>query len=92
MLVGNGMPFLRTSLESLQHVSLSRGAKVAHAATHSTLLLQVKVQFSNKPQVYNKFLDIMKDFKSQKYVRGILTRLLRDSLFSFWGVPLNLSS
>ena len=26
---------------------------------------QVKVQFSNDPDVYNKFLDIMKDFKSQ---------------------------
>ncbi|RMZ83954.1 hypothetical protein DV737_g1313, partial [Chaetothyriales sp. CBS 132003] len=26
---------------------------------------QVKVQFSNEPDVYNRFLDIMKDFKSQ---------------------------
>jgi paired amphipathic helix protein Sin3a len=26
---------------------------------------QVKVQFSEHPEVYNKFLDIMKDFKSQ---------------------------
>lgn len=26
---------------------------------------QVKVQFSEQPDVYNKFLDIMKDFKSQ---------------------------
>lgn len=25
----------------------------------------VKVQFSEKPEVYNRFLDIMKDFKSQ---------------------------
>lgn len=28
----------------------------------------VKHQFSEKPEVYNKFLDIMKDFKSQQYV------------------------
>lgn len=26
---------------------------------------QVKVRFSEQPDVYNKFLDIMKDFKSQ---------------------------
>lgn len=28
----------------------------------------VKHQFSEKPEVYNKFLDIMKDFKSQQCV------------------------
>lgn len=26
---------------------------------------QVKYQFQDQPDVYNKFLDIMKDFKSQ---------------------------
>jgi paired amphipathic helix protein Sin3a len=26
---------------------------------------QVKVKFSDQPDVYNRFLDIMKDFKSQ---------------------------
>jgi paired amphipathic helix protein Sin3a len=30
-----------------------------------TYLDQVKVRFSDKPNVYNQFLDIMKDFKSQ---------------------------
>lgn len=30
-----------------------------------TYLDQVKVQFSSQPDVYNRFLDIMKDFKSQ---------------------------
>lgn len=29
---------------------------------------QVKEQFNDSPQVYNDFLDIMKDFKSQKYI------------------------
>lgn len=29
---------------------------------------QVKLQFRNQTDVYNNFLDIMKDFKSQKYV------------------------
>ena len=28
---------------------------------------QVKIQFSDQPEVYNRFLDIMKDFKSQRY-------------------------
>ena len=30
---------------------------------------KVKFQFSSQPEVYNKFLDIMKEFKSQTYVR-----------------------
>ena len=29
---------------------------------------QVKVRFVEQPDVYNRFLDIMKDFKSQTYV------------------------
>jgi paired amphipathic helix protein Sin3a len=32
-----------------------------------TYLDLVKVQFQDRPDVYNKFLDIMKDFKSQRY-------------------------
>ena len=30
-----------------------------------TYLDQVKIQFADQPEIYNKFLDIMKDFKSQ---------------------------
>ena len=37
---------------------------------------KVKLQFSNQPEVYNKFLDIMKEFKSQTYVNDLLTTLL----------------
>lgn len=33
-----------------------------------TYLDQVKLKFSDHPDVYNRFLDIMKDFKSQAYV------------------------
>lgn len=33
-----------------------------------TYLDEVKVQFADKPEVYASFLDVMKDFKSQKYV------------------------
>lgn len=46
---------------------------------------QVKVRFVEQPEVYNRFLDIMKDFKSQAYVietRNKLEnrRLLLDSI------------
>lgn len=33
---------------------------------------QVKLKFGNEPQVYNDFLDIMKEFKSQRLVNLIL--------------------
>lgn len=37
---------------------------------------QVKVQFSDMPDVYNKFLDIMKDFKSQTIdTPGVINRV-----------------
>lgn len=44
-------------------------ARIRSANTTSqdalTYLDQVKVQFHDQPDVYNRFLDIMKDFKSQ---------------------------
>ncbi|CAO3665162.1 unnamed protein product [Umbelopsis ramanniana] len=41
-----------------------------------TYLDQVKVQFSDQPDVYNKFLDIMKDFKSQAIdTPGVIERV-----------------
>lgn len=36
---------------------------------------QVKVQFADQPDVYNKFLDIMKDFKSQTSVQDHTRKL-----------------
>lgn len=45
-------------------LSLSRSLpKVEDALSY---LDQVKLQFGNQPQVYNDFLDIMKEFKSQR--------------------------
>ncbi|XP_014680684.1 PREDICTED: paired amphipathic helix protein Sin3a-like isoform X2 [Priapulus caudatus] len=42
---------------------------------------QVKLQFGNQPQVYNDFLDIMKEFKSQAIdTPGVIARV--SSLFS----------
>lgn len=42
------------------HLSNVRGHQDA-----LSYLDQVKVQFADQPDVYNRFLDIMKDFKSQ---------------------------
>lgn len=42
---------------------------------------QVKVRFQHQPDVYNQFLDIMKDFKSQAYVPSIEPLL--------WCCPIN---
>ncbi|KAM9853933.1 paired amphipathic helix protein Sin3a-like [Aulostomus maculatus] len=43
---------------------------------------QVKLRFGNQPQVYNDFLDIMKEFKSQRLgtpgVIGRVSQLFRD--------------
>ncbi|OAD69347.1 hypothetical protein PHYBLDRAFT_93875, partial [Phycomyces blakesleeanus NRRL 1555(-)] len=41
-----------------------------------TYLDQVKIKFSDQPEVYNKFLDIMKDFKSQAIdTPGVIERV-----------------
>lgn len=37
---------------------------------------KVKLQFSNQPEVYNKFLDIMKEFKSQTLVVVVWIKFL----------------
>lgn len=44
---------------------------------------QVKIQFFNQADVYNNFLDIMKDFKSQRYVVAFL-ELLDDGGMAFF--------
>uniref|UniRef100_A0A915INA0 Paired amphipathic helix protein Sin3a n=1 Tax=Romanomermis culicivorax TaxID=13658 RepID=A0A915INA0_ROMCU len=43
---------------------IQQNLKVEDALSY---LEQVKLQFRNKPDVYNNFLDIMKDFKSAKF-------------------------
>ena len=37
---------------------------------------QVKQQFGDQPDIYNQFLDVMKDFKAQTYVIILLLLLL----------------
>ena len=45
-----------------------------------TYLDQVKVKFAEQPEVYNRFLDIMKEFKSQAYVLWIEKKMCRDGV------------
>ena len=43
---------------------------------------QVKVRFVHQPDVYNQFLDIMKDFKSLAYVLNFLFTVMIPLLIS----------
>ena len=50
------------SSSSPEHSASDRPLNVSDALSY---LDSVKAQFAKQPEVYNKFLDIMKDFKSQ---------------------------
>jgi paired amphipathic helix protein Sin3a len=58
---------------------------------------QVKIQFFNQADVYNNFLDIMKDFKSQRYVLAFLglsdggEKSFFDLFFTFCFIAPNLA-
>ncbi|KAK9370509.1 hypothetical protein V1509DRAFT_616003 [Lipomyces kononenkoae] len=61
-----------------QQIAAYRPLNVKDALSY---LDQVKVQFQNQPDVYNRFLDIMKDFKSQSIdTPGVIDRV--STLFS----------
>jgi histone deacetylase complex regulatory component SIN3 len=47
------------------HGPLNQSKILTMAQDALSYLDQVKVQFVDQPDVYNRFLDIMKDFKSQ---------------------------
>jgi hypothetical protein len=51
-----------------ENPSYYRSLNVTDAMSY---LDQVKMQFGDQPEVYNRFLDIMKDFKSQAYLNLI---------------------
>ncbi|EME28827.1 paired amphipathic helix protein Sin3a [Galdieria sulphuraria] len=62
-----------TSPSSQSAPSSNRKLKVEDALAY---LEQVKTQFNDQPHVYNKFLDIMKDFKSQAIdTNGVMARV-----------------
>ncbi|KAI7852149.1 hypothetical protein BDC45DRAFT_444435 [Circinella umbellata] len=63
----------RTSQQQQQQANGYRPLNVKDALTY---LDQVKIQFSDQPEIYNKFLDIMKDFKSQAIdTPGVIERV-----------------
>mmetsp|Transcript_18797 Transcript_18797/g.25908 ORF Transcript_18797/g.25908 Transcript_18797/m.25908 type:complete len:511 (+) Transcript_18797:67-1599(+) len=56
-----------------QQQKISRELKVEDALLY---LDQVKMEFSDKPQIYNEFLDIMKNFKAQSInTPGVIERV-----------------
>lgn len=89
---------IRTDLLSTQDASQQDQAKsdVVQAAQRAaeagyrplnvkdalSYLDQVKIQFYDQPDVYNKFLDIMKDFKSQRYREDSMSEIRELTLFS----------
>lgn len=65
---------------SAQSFEMSRPLNVTDALSY---LDDVKHQFAEKPEVYNRFLDIMKDFKSQQCVTSRLTIFFTTNFYYF---------
>lgn len=64
--VGRCTPRTRRRYSSFTSAEPSQCAKADHSLQDALSYLdQVKVRFVDHPDVYNRFLDIMKDFKSQ---------------------------
>eukprot|EP01036_Dinobryon_divergens_P031604 gene31604-41036_t len=60
-------------MQNQQQQKLSRELKVEDALLY---LDQVKMEFSDKPHIYNEFLDIMKNFKAQSInTPGVIERV-----------------
>ncbi|KAI9485323.1 MAG: hypothetical protein EXX96DRAFT_475954 [Benjaminiella poitrasii] len=81
-----GMTTTTTSTTTAQQTSspptanTNAGYRPLNVRDALTYLDQVKVRFSDQPDVYNRFLDIMKDFKSQAIdTPGVIERV--SSLF-----------
>ncbi|TPX57792.1 hypothetical protein PhCBS80983_g03578 [Powellomyces hirtus] len=71
---GNAVPEL-TSAES-QVIGASQGYRPLNVKDALSYLDQVKIRFNDQPEVYNRFLDIMKDFKSQALdTPGVIRRV-----------------
>lgn len=63
-------------------LDLSKSYKLIKHQDALSYLDQVKVRFVHQPDVYNQFLDIMKDFKSQAYVLNCLFTVIIPLLTS----------
>lgn len=53
-------------VQAAQRAAAEAGYRPLNVKDALSYLDQVKIQFYDQPDVYNKFLDIMKDFKSQR--------------------------
>ncbi|KAF5385000.1 hypothetical protein D9615_001214 [Tricholomella constricta] len=68
-------PNVDSPASALKSPEIGRALNVTDALSY---LDAVKVQFQDKPEVYNRFLDIMKDFKSQVIdTPGVIQRVSR---------------
>ncbi|KAG8737241.1 Transcriptional regulatory protein sin3, partial [Ceratobasidium sp. 414] len=66
----------RSPLPSETPAPLSPGSRPLNVKDALSYLEMVKVKFQDKPDVYNQFLDIMKDFKSQAIdTPGVIDRV-----------------
>uniref|UniRef100_A0A8C7J916 Paired amphipathic helix protein Sin3a n=1 Tax=Oncorhynchus kisutch TaxID=8019 RepID=A0A8C7J916_ONCKI len=73
-----GAAMVQSHAHPLAPMAPSQGAQFQRLKVEDALsyLDQVKLQFGNQPQVYNDFLDIMKEFKSQSIdTPGVISRV-----------------
>jgi paired amphipathic helix protein Sin3a len=63
-----------TAASTAASAANSNGYRPLNVKDALTYLDQVKVKFADQPEVYNRFLDIMKEFKSQAYVFQLETK------------------
>lgn len=79
MAMGQGQqPILNVSVTAIRSTEINTNLSTQDALSY---LDQVKVQFADHPDVYNRFLDIMKDFKSGAIdTPGVIERV--SSLFA----------
>lgn len=72
----------QTDTQQQQQAPASVNSKPLNVQDALSYLDQVKLQFQDQPDVYNRFLDIMKDFKSQAIdTPGVIQRV--SQLFRF---------
>lgn len=68
---------------------LDTNGKLLNVQDALVYLDEVKRQFQDKPEIYNSFLDVMKEFKSQKYLHlDLILALIRPVLLSEYQVCL----
>jgi paired amphipathic helix protein Sin3a len=60
----------QTILQAAQRAA-EQGYRPLNVKDALSYLDQVKIRFFDHPDVYNRFLDIMKDFKSQRFAHRI---------------------